>query len=103
MGIIKGTDRRLRELRYHLIFDDIDVGPDLDLVFDSLEWLYESGPVSRDWFVVEDKGRMVRYLKEDSPFYHYRYSRKYTFAFKERKDAILFKLLWYDALLYLDT
>lgn len=97
MGVIKGRHRRLHELPYHLVFEDVDEGSELEHVFGSLDWLYESGPDTRNWFVVEDTGKMVRYLKEGSPFFHYRSSRKYTFAFRERRDAILFKLLWYNA------
>jgi thiamine pyrophosphokinase len=93
MGVDKTPHIRLLNLPYHVdAYQVRDTGERFDQLINAIDWLYDYGPASRDWFIYEREDGF--YISKERHVLKPNPTRRYTFAFRERKDAILFKLVW---------
>ena len=91
---MKYWQHRLRDLKFHVVFDNGNNNTLRRLAEDAIDWLIEEGPASVDWYVHEEDEHSARRGPLGSTVVDV--NRKYTFAFKYAKDATLFKLMWHN-------
>lgn len=87
------VERRLADLPYHVEIANILLGsPQFMRMVDAMDWLYEHGPYPRDWYVYERPGENVKVWT--GTFNMMKNTTSWTFAFRHKKDAALFKLTY---------
>lgn len=97
---MKNAQQRLAALPYHIIVPGVwHEDPIYDRLIDSINWLYDDGPQSTDWFVHQYEDGVFIDKKNKYQMYP-RKTTAYTFAFRNRNEAALFKLLWFYKLKY---
>ncbi len=79
-------------LPYHIIILDKEQVREHpgDRILEALHFLYDHGPATNDWYVHEDPRDPFMMLSNQAMMAVYQ--TEYTFAFRHKSDAMMFKL-----------
>jgi len=87
------SEKRLRALPHHFVMEDVlRSDPRYDQLLEAMDWLYDFGPAPLDWYVAEKDGKKMPVDRGN--FIMMEFTTTWVFAFRHKKDAILFKLMF---------
>lgn len=94
MGIIKNHKQRLAHLPHHILLREVRTFEQerYEEIIKIMDWLYDFGPATPDWFVFSEEDGACMVIEH--AFIKAKATSKFTFAFRHRRDAIIFKLVW---------